>query len=142
MKQKQVFKKKITTLEELNQRIKEVMVEHIGVEKEITKGELFKELFGSPDKYSEIQEWWLWDKVKKAMNWLRRTSNCFISSRQPVKGVWSYFVVKDYKDLDYYKNNLKNNIKRMYSMIDRGEKLVEKKAYKEFEEEMSELKSQ
>lgn len=136
MKQKQIFKKKITTLEELNQRIKEVMVGHIGVSKEITRGELFKALFGSPDKYTEIQEWWLWDKVKKAMNWLRRTSNCFIASRQPVKGVWSYFVVKDYKDLDYYKNNLKNNIKRMYSMIDRGEKLVEKKAYKEFEEEM------
>ena len=121
---------------DLTDKVKEVMVEHIGVENEITHGNLFKELFGNQSKYNEIQEWWLWDKAKRAMNWLRKSSNCFIASRQSVPGVWTYFVVRDYHDLDYYKSNLSNNIKKMYSMMRRGEKLVEKKAYKKFVEEM------
>ena len=96
MKQTEIFKRKKkrpTTLNELNQKVKEIMVDHIGVENEITRGELFKALFGNPNKYTEIQEWWLWDKVKKAMNWLSRSSNCFIASRKPVKGRWSYFAI-------------------------------------------------
>ncbi len=141
MKQESVFKKKKKipeTLQELTERIREVMVNCIGRDKEITKGQLFATLFDSPSLYTEIQEWWLWDKVKKSMNWLRRTSNCFIVSRQVVKGVWSYFVVKDSVDLGYYKANIHNNIRKMYSMIDRGEKLVREKAYKKFKEEMEE----
>ncbi len=138
MKQTQIFRRKKVpeTIQELTDRIKVVMVKHIGVNKEITKGELFKKLFGNPNNYTEIQYWWLWDKVKHSMNWLRRTSNCFIASRQVVPSVWAYFVVKNRVDLQFYKDTLRSNIRKMYSMIARGEKLVSKKAYKFFLEEM------
>lgn len=140
MDSKLIFKqRKVRTIGELTQRIREIMVEHVGVQNEITKGELFKELFGSKS-FNDIQEWFLWHKVKMSMNFLRKTSNCFIASRCPVPNVWSFFVIKDSADLDFYKNNLKRNISRMYKMIERGEKLVEKKAYKDYLDEMKNAK--
>lgn len=139
MKQESVFKRRRKipeTLNELTNEVREIMVEHIGVDKEITKGELFKALFGKPNQYNEMQEWYLWDKAKKSMNWLRRTSNCFIASRQTVPKVWAYFVIKTNTDLQFYKNTLNNNIHKMYGMMRRGEKIVRLKAYQKFQEEM------
>lgn len=135
---KDIFRRSVVpnNLNELNTRLKEIMLDHIGVENEITKMELFKKLFGKPTKYNEMQLWFLWHKVQSQMHWLRKTSNCFIVSRKLVDGVFSYFVMKDGKDLQFYKDALNNNIKKMHSMMKRGEKLVEEEAYKEYQSDM------
>ncbi len=138
MKQETVFNKNQIpkNLTELGYRIKQVMVDHVGVKKEITKMELFKKLFGNPSKYNELQEFYIWDKIKKGMNLLRRSSDCFIGSRRVHTGIWAYFVIANNSDLKYYKFNLRANINKMYRMIDRGQKLVDQQAYKKYLSEM------
>ncbi len=137
----QLLKKKVKkpkTISELSKRIKEVMVKHIGERKGIEKLELFSKIFGNPDKYNEIQVWWLWDKIRKQMNWLRRTSNCFIASRQAVPGIWKYFVIKCYRDANFYIDNLNRNMKKMKSMQKKAAKYTEDGKWMDFVEEMKE----
>lgn len=138
MKIQSILKKKIQTIKDLQDRLKELMAEHIGNEHYITKMELFKELFGNPEKYSEIQQWFLWDKVRKAMNWLRRTSYCFIACKQVADGIFGYFVIKDYKDAEFYLDRLDNAKKRIEFMKKRAMKAVEEKFFEQFLDEIRE----
>lgn len=119
-------------MKELVVEIRKVMISHIGSSNGITKMSLFRKLFGNPDKYNEMQIWWLWEKVKISMNWMRKRSNCFIASKLEVGSVYSYFVIKDFDDFGYYRERLKKNMLKMQKMISIGEKAITERRYKKF----------
>lgn len=101
-----------------------IMKKHIGQEKEITKEELFRKIFlRNPE--NNIEDWFRWEYVKRAMHFLRLKSNCFIVSRF-TNNRYRFFVIKDRLDAEYYINNIEDKI--------RGMRLLQKRALKAYTE--------
>lgn len=129
-----VEKKKIVILsaKELSQKILHIMRKYIGRANAISQTDLFKRLFGDPKNYSELQLWFMLDRMRKAMNWLRRTSKCFVITRRAKHNIFVYFVVKDYGDAEIYTNHLDMVKKRINFMQRRCIKSVEEKFWRDF----------
>ena len=128
MKQK-LKKGLVLSREERQYRLKDLFKRHVGRENEVGKRQLFEYVFGQSSNYTNLEIFFLWDRLKKDMNWLRRTTNYFIGCRRMETG-WKYFVIKDKFDSEYYINMLRNNIKKSNFMIKRAQKAVENKFYK------------
>ena len=142
MRQEIIFTEEIQVMnmKDLELKILKIMTEHIGNNKFITKMQLFKEIYGNPSKYNDMQIWWLWNRVSKAMNWLRKTSKCFIGCKKVVTGVYGYFVIASWKDASFYINRMKLNKKKINYMIKKAETAVEKGYYREYLTEMRKRK--
>ncbi len=116
---------------ERQQLIQEIFKSHIGRKNEISQKELFLKIYGELDNYSDLQIWFLWCQIRQDMNWLRKTTFCFIGCRKN-KNRWCYYVIKDEKDAQYYIDILNNTIKKCKFMIKRCNKAVEDEFYKKF----------
>lgn len=135
-----IFKKKLKKKEkkeivilssrELSDKIRIIMKNYIGRKNTISQSDLFNRLFGNPSNYSDIQVWFLLERLKRAMNWLRRTSYCFVISRRAKGNIYVYFVVKDYEDADIYVKHLTLVKKRITFMQGRCMKAVEENFWK------------
>lgn len=128
-------KKKKTLTELLNrkqrqEKLIELFKKHIGMDNEINQRTIFVHIFGDPNKYTYLQIYWLWDQLKKDMNWLRRTSNCFIVSRSTDYG-WRYYLPKNTEDIKPYIKRLSSIKKKCDYMMKRASKAVSKKFYKD-----------
>lgn len=130
----------ITNVKEIIQKLLELMKKHIGVEKRISKMELFKEVYGIyPEDVTELQEWIMWEMLKRAMHRMRQRTKCFIVSKLfPVsqysarnQGIWCFWVAQTMEDFWTYRNNLERNIARMRAMEKKAEKAVKEKWYQE-----------
>lgn len=131
LKEKEKQEIVILSSRELSHKIKLIMRSHIGRTKPISQSDLFRRLFGNPSNYSDLQVWFLIERLKRAMNWLRRTSYCFVISKRAKHNIYVYFVVKDYEDADIYVSHLNLVKKRINFMQNRCMKAVEKKFWKE-----------
>lgn len=122
----------IISARELSQKILQIMRKYIGRNNLISQTEMFKRLFGSPSNYSDLQIWFMLDRMRKAMNWLRKTSYCFVVTKRTQHNTYSYFVVRDYNDAEIYVNHLEKVKGRINFMQKRCLKAVEEQFWKNF----------
>lgn len=128
--QEQKTKKKtlVLTREQRQLVLMNLFRKHIGRDKAITRLEVFESVFGDISKWSELQIFFLWCKLKIDLNWLRRTTNYFVVS-MPKGQTWLYFIVKDWDDAEHYIKVMENNKRKCEYMKRRCEKAVEEKFY-------------
>lgn len=136
MKQEIVgFKKnmqKEVTVKKIAYTVMSIMKKHIGHKNSICRTELFREIFKRKYNVDSLEHWLFWEFVKKAMNKLRRDSNCFIANRYSgMFGEWEYFVIADYADANMYIAKLDENIKRIKNMQKISYIAVKEKWYKQ-----------
>lgn len=128
------FPKNITwqdlTYNKISVSLLTVFKKHIGEENSITKEDLFKKIYEIEYDVRSPAHYMLWEFVKRSMNKVRRESKCFISSKQNGHST-DYFVVKDQEDADYYIKRLTQTIKKMKYMMNRAQKSVDEKWYRE-----------
>lgn len=129
--------KKIVLLSEgdIRDMLLKLFKRHIGREKMIFRGDIFKYIWGDFENYSELQIWWLWRRIYRGLNQLRKSSHAFIVPNKDKYGRWGYYVVKNRGDETFYKELLKNNIRRMKWMMRRCDEAIEKKFYRKYLEE-------
>lgn len=135
LKTKKKNKKKVLTIlmrSDRQDKLLKFFKDHIGQENAATQRQVFTHLYGKPENYSELQLFFLWTQIRRDMNWLRRTTNCFIGSSRFEGDNYLYYVIKDWKDAKPYIETMKRNIKKCKFMMARCEKAVEKKFYKKF----------
>lgn len=107
-----------------------IMRNHISADKAITQEKLFYKLFKMDYEDNKSSHWMLWEFTKKAMHKLRRDSNCFIVNYR--KGIeFSFFVVMDSRDADFYVDKLNECIKSMKYMQQRAYKAAKEKWYQQ-----------
>jgi len=103
---------------------------HIGRLNGTNMLKIFEELYGDIRNYTKFQMYFIWTTlIKPEMNWLRKTTNCFIGVERDGTD-WTYFVVKDKKDIEFYVHILETSAKRCKAMVKRANKAVEEKHYK------------
>jgi hypothetical protein len=128
--QKQKLANKLSKKDRLKKLI-ELFRLHIGSRNEISKKQLFEAIFGSVNQYTNLEIFFYWTILKQDLNWLRRTTKCFVVCR-PMETGYKYFVVKDMYDAEFYINLLQKNIRKSNFMIKRCKEAVEKNFYKNF----------
>lgn len=134
LKQKTRKKSLSDLLDRKNRQAKllELFKKHIGRESQVTQRDIFMYVFGDPSEYTTLQIYWMWDQLKKDMNWLRRTTNCFIVCRPTDEG-WRYYLPKDIEDIKPYLKLLDNTKKRCDYMMKRAVKAVRKKFHEDLD---------
>lgn len=116
----------------LANRLLIIMQEHIGRENKLSQEALFRKLFHTTmDLEHSFSHWGWWEFTKKAMHYCRLYTKCFIVAIKDGRHEYSYCVVKDYRDLQDYEDLLTDSIKSMKKMINKGEKAVEERWYRE-----------
>ena len=116
--------KKLTT-NNIALKLMKIFEKHIGNQNAITRGQLFKRIFGRREEISLVDKL-RWDYVKKAMHLLRSRTKCFIGSKRE-NGIWKYFVLETEEDAMFYIDNLERNIKRMRIMQRKAMKATQEK---------------
>lgn len=119
---------KLLTTANIGMKLLCIFKNHIGNENSISRGMLFKKVFGREENVSLADEL-RWDYVKRAMHLCRKQTKCFIGSNN-IAGVWFFFVLKDEQDAQYYIDNLERNIKAMRYAQRMATKSVENQHYK------------
>jgi|APFre7841882654_1041346.scaffolds.fasta_scaffold121960_2 hypothetical protein len=115
----------------LAEKLMEIMQNHIGRDKSITRDELFYKIFKQDlDLEHNYNHWGWWEFTKKAMHFCRQRTNCFIVILKQGRGDFSYCVAKDALDLAQYTDYLEENILRMANMIKKGQKSVDERWYR------------
>lgn len=133
-KQKSKEKKKtkvLMTQKELSDRLYALLTRHIGRKKAMSRRALFTALFGEPENYTSLEVFWLWHRIKRAMNWVRKTTKMFIISRKGKHGSWEYFVARDEIDSKYYLDLMATLKKKQNYMIKRCKKAVHEQWWRE-----------
>jgi len=127
----------MTNLRDIINRILKIMKKHIGEDNRISRNTLFREVYGiSPDKVSELQEWFLWELIKKAMHKCRQRTKCFIISKAyPMSrfskgGIYHYWVANDGTDFIIFRDNINRNIKAMNEMVKKCDRAVRNEWHK------------
>lgn len=116
---------KLLTSSNIAYKLLYIFSKHIGEHNSISRGQLFKSIFGRNEEITLADEL-RWDFVKTAMRLCRQRTKCFIGSRYD-RGIWKYFVVETFEDAQYYCNTLEKNIRRMRSMQQKVMKSVREK---------------
>lgn len=140
----QKAKEKVVTtdLNELVKKILELMKKHIGKHNKISRRQLFIKVYGQePELFSELQEFMLWELIKRAMHRCRQRTKAFIvsqlekqsqySASDNIGGVWYYWVAEDVSDFHIYRDNINRNIKAMRRMVGRCEKAINEEWHKQ-----------
>lgn len=102
-----------------------IMKKHIGNDAEISQKNLFKKLFKT-EMTDNLTDWFKWEFTKKAMNYCRKNTYCFIVSRNNGKE-WYYFVVENNEDAEYYCDLLNKNINSMKTMMNKVKRAAKDK---------------
>lgn len=131
-----------TSTNELVGKVLKLMRKHIGENNRISRRSLFTRIYDAePEMFSELQEYLLWDLLKRAMHRCRQQTQCFIvsklfkessySAKDKIGGVWYYWVAEDVSDFHIYRNNINRNINAMRRMVNRCERAVDRQWHKE-----------
>lgn len=146
-KQKQKPDKKIPlskvvkTINDIVGKLLILMKKHVGKENAISKRRLFIKVYDyEPELFSELQEWMMWELIKKAMHRCRQRTHAFIvsqlrktneySTKSHFGGVWHYWVAEDITDFQTYRDNINRNIRAMKSMVNKCNKAVDQEWHK------------
>ena len=85
------------------------MAKHIGEDNKISRYHLFNRVYElDASSVNPLQEWLMWEMIRKSMYRMRKNTKCFIVSKLVPKskysteeyGVWHFWVAKDMSD--YY----------------------------------------
>lgn len=92
-----------------------------------------KHIFGRPELYEPYELWYNWNRIKMAMNWMRKSTKFFVVSRphEKFKSVWEYYIVVDQNDADVYKGILRNTKRKIDFMLKRVDEAVQKGFWKD-----------
>lgn len=120
---------KANVVREIAIRLMDIMRNHIGSKKALTREELFQKIFLQEGDIKKLDDWLRWEFVKKAMHYCRLHTKCFIGS-QIKDQKWIYFVVKKEIDVQFYCDNLDKRIKSMNAMKLKAAKAVDEKWHK------------
>ena len=118
-----------------------LMKNHIGADNPITRRRLFVKIYNiEPELVSELQEFMMWELIKKAMHKCRQRTKCFIisqlrkvsaySSADSFGGVWHFWVADDISDFHLYRDKINKSVKAMRSMVNKCQKSIDKEWYK------------
>lgn len=130
----------ITNIRVVTKKILIIMRQHIGVERRISKLNLFRQVFNiNPEEVSEQQEWFMWELIKRAMHNCRKYTKCFIVSKifpysiysSKKQGMYCYWVANTMDDVKTYVDNLEKNIKAMRGMEVKCARSVKNRWYNE-----------
>ena len=127
LKKDDLQKIKLLTTVNIATKLLSIFKKHIGERNAISRGNLFKKVFGRMEEVSLADEL-RWDYVKRAMHLCRRQTKCFIGNKFD-GGIFYFFVIKDDIDAQYYIEGLNKNIKAMRSAQRRAADSVRKKWY-------------
>ena len=130
-----------TSVNELVVRVLKLMRSHIGESNKISRRQLFTRIYKfEPELVSELQEYMLWELLKRAMHRCRQQSYCFIvsklikqsahSAQDRYGGVWHYWVAEDISDFHIYRDNINRNINAMRRMVARCERAIDQEWHK------------
>jgi hypothetical protein len=128
----------ITNMREVIGVLLKIMKVHIGEENRISRRNLFKAVYKIvPEDCSELQEWILWEGVKRGLHRMRQRTKCFVVSKQyPLskysskrQGVWFFWVCNSMSDYIIYRDNLNRNIRAMHNMMKKCERSIKNKWY-------------
>ena len=110
----------------LHKAIPIIFADHIGLKNSTGMGKVFNEIFGNPNKYSKLQIYYLWTRIKQEMTSLKRNSDCFIVSEW-IDGKHLYYVVSNFNEAKRYEmrtnkkiKDLKNLIKKCYEVANKN----------------------
>jgi len=123
--------KRLLTTNNLATIIIELMKNHIGRDRAITKEKLFSSLFNKTYSDNDIRDWLRWEFVKKALHLLRQRSNCFVISDRKKDGTFIFFVISNNSESMLYQNQLDKSIRAMYYMKRRAIKSIDEQWYKQ-----------
>lgn len=113
------------TINEIVAKLLKIFRKHIGEGKKISRRKLFTKVYDAePEFFSDLQEFMMWELIRKAMHRCRQQTKAFIVSKFDNK-VWSFWVVKEINDFYIYRDNINRSIKAMRAMVGRCEKAVE-----------------
>ena len=140
-KKKIPLSKVVKTINEIVEKLLVLMKKHIGRENAISKRKLFTLVYGyEPEHFSELQEFMMWELIKKAMHRCRQQTHAFIvsqiwkanaySAKDNFGGVWHYWVAEDITDFQTYRDNINRNIKAMRNMVNKCERAVDQEWHK------------
>lgn len=117
------------TTKNLAHVILNIMKNHIGYESAISRPELFKKVF-KQDEEDNLSDWLRWEFVKKAMNYLRRNTHCFIANEKQ-GNIYKYFVIQSTEDAKIYIARMERNIQAIRRMEHRAIKAVKERWWSE-----------
>lgn len=84
LKKKKEIKKValLTNISEIIHKLFVIMGQHIGQENKISHTELFRKVYNiGPSDVSELQEWIMWELIKKALHRCRQRTKMFVVSK-------------------------------------------------------------
>jgi len=128
-KQQTKQKKEIVILTASERREKLTNLFKNNKDKEFTQRQIFETLYGKIENYSEMRLFYMWIKVLKDLNSLRRYTNCFVASRRLESGGYRYFLVTNQYQANFYINRMKNIKRRCDIMSKKCQKIVDKKLW-------------
>lgn len=116
---------------EIRDKLRSIFLRHVGKKNMIPVRDLFHSIWGSMSNYNDYQIWWMYVKMYKILNYMRKTGNAFIV---PVKehGVKGYCVVTSKSDAEYYQMLLDKYIKRIKWMKKRCNYAINNELYKDY----------
>lgn len=114
---------KFLTTKEIARRVMRIMEGCIGEEYAITQRKFFWRIFNKSYDEANLKDWLRWEFTKKAMNYLRRNTKCFVISCKKDK-IYYYFVPTNEDENYYYIDALNKNIKAMNTMKARSRKAI------------------
>jgi len=131
----------VTNVNHIVLKLLKIMKKHIGENNKISRRSLFIKVYKvEPELLSELQEYILWDILKRGMHRCRQRTKAFIvsklfkksaySAKDKIGGVWHYWVADDVNDFHIYRDNINRNIKAMRNMVNKCEKAVDQEWWK------------
>lgn len=122
----------VMTANQLRSSVTKALIDHVGRDNYVTQAELFRKVYGDPGQYSDVEIYFLWERIRRAMHELRKESYCFVISKR-VGNSRGYFVIKDKEDADIYKTEQANNIRKALNLIEKAYKAVEEKHWEKLQ---------
>lgn len=110
-----------------NERLFDLMGNHIGEQNGIKAAQLFLKFYGnSPISMNKYEAIFMWQKLQQAMNHLRKKTNMFIVFKNGV-----YFVVTNHDEASQYRKRLQTTVKQTSALLERLDEVIENECYKD-----------
>jgi hypothetical protein len=117
----------------VSRKIIALMSKHIGRDNAISKRNVFKHFFGSPENYNQYQQAYLWQKLLAVMGYVRRKTKCFIVGEHKATDYY-FFVAKTQTDANIYIKRAEDSINGLKGMQKRVQRAVDEKWFVKVEE--------
>jgi len=124
LNKEQIMEKINQSPDERRESLKELFKKHIGMNNPTSKSDIFNKVFGHPKNYTKLQQYFLWDRIGRDLNYLRRKTNYFIICRADEQN-WTYYVVRNAKDAEPYFKRMDSTAESCKRMRKRCEDAVQ-----------------